>query len=167
MWQVRQANPNVSFSANPTDDDLRPFGYANVNPVPQPEVDWRIQRVEETLPEESGGVYYQQWSIRNATEQEIYEYDNAHLPAADWKGFATEVMVNTEVNSLLSTVLSQLPGIYGGLTVGLSQAGQGDPSMFMTSWDYLVNMEMVDQETISLLQSLANKYNLPVNFYGV
>ena len=168
LYQVRQAHPNVSFSSDPSDEDLAPFGFANVHPSPLPEYDYRTQRVVEGDPQaDSDNIHRQTWVIRDATPGEITDYDTAHLPPPDWKGFATEAMSNTEVNSLLGSVLAQSPGLYGGLTVGLGQASQGDPTMFTSSWAYVMNTGLVSISVINLLQSLANQYNLPIDLSNI
>jgi hypothetical protein len=161
LYQVRQENPNVSFPVNPTDEDLAPFGYANVHPTPQPDYNYRTQRIEESPPEpDDNNVYRQTWSIRDATAQEIADYDTSILPPPDWTGFAMEAMVNTEINSMLSAILAQVPGLYGGLTVGLGQAGQGNPHLFISSWGALVNTGMVTPSTMEVFQELSSKYNI-------
>jgi hypothetical protein len=96
LYEVRQANPNVSFPVNPTDEDLAPFGYANVYPTLQPtEYDPRTQRIEEATPEpDPEGIYQQQWTIREATEQEIAAYDEANRPAPNYSGFYNDLIAN-------------------------------------------------------------------------
>ena len=82
LYQVRQANPNVSFPATPTDEDLQPFGYVNVHPTPQPIYDQRTERIEEATPEpDADGSYRQKWAARPATADETAAYDIAHVDA--------------------------------------------------------------------------------------
>jgi hypothetical protein len=161
LYQVRQDNPNVSFSNTPTDEDLAPFGYANVHPTPQPEIDNRTQRIDGESYQEVEGRYYQQWSVRAATGEEISDYDLKHGPQPDWKSFATDAMTDEDVNSMLSTLLTQSPGLYGGIVVGLGQAGQGDPRMFTTSWAILMNTGLVSPSVMQTLQNLFTTYNIP------
>lgn len=159
LWQVRQANPNISFPSEPTDEDLSPFGYANVHPSPPPtEWDQRTQRLEEAPPETNGnGVYYQAWILREATPEEIRSWDLAHTHA-DWKGFTDEVMLNPLINSTLLNLLQSYPGAYGGLVVGLGQAASGSPELFISSLKKVINL--IDITTLDMLRELSQKYNL-------
>ena len=87
LWQVRQDNPNVSFPAMPSDEDLAPFGYANVHPTPQPTCDHRIERIEEAAPAvDAYGTWQQVWNLRAATAEEIAGYDAQFVAAPDWQG---------------------------------------------------------------------------------
>ena len=87
LWQVRQDNPNVSFPAMPSDEDLAPFGYANVYPAPQPTCDQRIERIEEAAPAvDADGTWQQVWNLRTATAEEVANYDAQFAAAPDWQG---------------------------------------------------------------------------------
>ena len=87
LWQVRQDNPNVSFPAMPTDEDLAPFGYANVYPTPQPTCDHRSERIEEAAPAvDADGTWQQVWILRAATAEEIAGYDAQFVATPDWQG---------------------------------------------------------------------------------
>lgn len=94
LWQVRQANPNVSFPAEPTDDDLAPFDHANVHPSPQPtEYNQRTQRVEEGTPILIDDRYQQVWQLRPATQEELAAWDVAHAPEPDWERFQEDLQI--------------------------------------------------------------------------
>ena len=87
LWQVRQDNPNVSFPAMPSDEDLAPFGYANVHTTPQPPCDPRIERIEEAAPAvDADGIWQQVWTLRTATAEEVANYDAQFVAVPDWQG---------------------------------------------------------------------------------
>lgn len=66
-YDFRKANPNVSFPATLTDAILAPFGYAVLNPTPQPEYDSWTQELSDGTPEQRGGKWYQTWVLTPVT----------------------------------------------------------------------------------------------------
>jgi hypothetical protein len=69
-WQLRQDNPNTSFPTNLSDETLAEFGVYPVVPAEYPQVDYTKNVVEET-PNLINGVWYQDYTVVNATEEEI------------------------------------------------------------------------------------------------
>lgn len=61
--EIRQANPDVSFPAEPTDESLAPFGYAVVHDSPQPAFDPSIEHVVENTPIFDGAKWIKQWRV--------------------------------------------------------------------------------------------------------
>lgn len=66
-YNFRKANPNVSFPAMLTDAILAPFGYAVLNPTPQPEFDSWTQELSDGTPEQRDGKWYQTWMLTPVT----------------------------------------------------------------------------------------------------
>ena len=66
-YDFRKANPNVSFPATLTDAILAPFGYAVLNPTPQPEYDSWTQDLSDGTPEQRDGKWYQTWVLTPVT----------------------------------------------------------------------------------------------------
>lgn len=68
--QIRQANPGVSFSAPPVDEDVRHYGYALVqrSEAPTPST---TETLVEAAPIEINGAWTQQWILRAATDEEL------------------------------------------------------------------------------------------------
>ena len=66
-YAFRTACPNVSFPATLTDTVLAPFGYAVLNPTPQPEFDDWTQELTEGTPEQRDGKWYQTWVLTPVT----------------------------------------------------------------------------------------------------
>jgi hypothetical protein len=162
LWQVRQANPNVSFPANPTDEDLAPFGYANVQLTPQPSYDTRTTRMEEAAPEpDAEGIYRQQWTVRPATDEEIAAYDAANAPQPEWMEFGIELAMHPGVTALYAAI----PGpVANGLSIGLSEAGKGDPRLFAGLWGRLMATGAIQPELLSGIAALAAQHHLPAEF---
>lgn len=69
LMQVRQLHPAVSFPHDPANEALAPFGYARVQPTPQPTGDV----VTQGQPEQRDGVWYQTWEVREFTAEELAE----------------------------------------------------------------------------------------------
>ena len=165
LYEVRQANPNVSFPANPTDEDLQPFGYINVHPTPQPSHDPRTQRIEgPTAAPDAEGVYRQQWAVRDATAGEIAAYDEANPPAPRWVEFGGAVQASVLINQLLGTALQQVPALGLGLGVGLGKAADGDARVFISSWAIANAMGMVSAALLEEVTGLAEQFDLPPEF---
>ena len=166
LWQVRQSNPNVSFSNNATDEDLAPFGYVNVHPTAPPIYDQRTERIEEATPEpDADGTYRQQWTIRLATADEIAAYDAANPPQPQWTAFGSVVMEQAEIKALLNQAIAigESP-LAMGLAVGLGRAADGDSSVFLDAWGKAVAGGLVPAELIAQVQALAGAYDLPAEF---
>jgi hypothetical protein len=162
LWQVRRDNPNVSFPAEPSDEDLAPFGYANVHPTPRPSYDQRTERIEEATPEpDAEGVYQQQWEIRPATAEEISAYDLANAPAPDWMGFALELASNPAIAVLFDAVPRP---ISNGISIGLSEASKGDPRLFLGLWSRLLTSGAITTDLLGAIRALAQQSNLPNDF---
>lgn len=165
LWQVRLANPNVSFPSEPTDEDLVPFGYANVFPTPQP-TDWdqRTQRLEEAIPTaDSDGVYHQAWSLRDATAEEIAAWDTA-FTQPDWSTFKSVVLTDTAINTTLAQALTTAPAAATALAPTLLRAEQGLIDDFATAWNAVLAVAPLPTGTLWLLVSLAQDCKLPAAF---
>ena len=132
LYQVRQENPNVSFPVNPTDEDLAPFGYANVTLTSQPtDYDPRTQRVEEAEPEtDVDGIYHQQWTIRDATEQEIAEWDIITNPPSqpDWVAFKLLSLSSSEFKEIMTQAIISDPVNALGIQTELNEVIRGADS---------------------------------------
>lgn len=183
LWQLRQENPNVSFPANPTDDDLAAFDHAIVHPTPQPtDYDQRLQRTEEGTPEavstsveladpeNSDGetedpvfitTWQQRWTVRDASEQEIAEYDAANAPAPQWVEFG----VALALNPLVTDLYAQIPAPVGqALSIGLKSAGDGDSALFLRIWSTIKSTGAISTDLLQQIATLAAEHHLPAAF---
>jgi hypothetical protein len=166
VYEVRQANPNVSFLDEPTDEDLAPFGYINVHPTPQPSHDPRTQRIEgPTAALDAEGVYRQQWVVRDATDDEIAAYDEANPPPADWATFKGGLLINESVAQIMATARAAGREIaVTNLPVALEKATSGQPAEFAACWAVVVAAGAADPEALAALTAAAQDCHLPAEF---
>ncbi len=75
VGQLKADNPNVSFPYTITDALLEEFGVYPVTPAEYPQVDHTKTVIEET-PNLLNGVWYQDYTVIDATEEEIAERKN-------------------------------------------------------------------------------------------
>lgn len=162
LWQLRQDHPNVSFPANPNDEDLAPFDHACVHPTPQPEHSPRTERLEEGIPaQDDDGIWRQTWTVRDATEEEVAAYDRAHAPAPDWNGFAVATILNLSIQNWFNG----LPFTFAnGLSIGLNELTKSNSSLFMRLWAELA--PSIPEQVRSALVTLAEQHHLPADFIG-
>ena len=167
LYEVRQANPNVSFPSSPTDKDLAPFGYANVYPTSQPtEYDPRTQRIDEVTPElNADGIYQQQWTVRNATTEEIASYDEANRPAPDWMAFKLLSQSSPEFKEIMSQAILSDPVNALGIQTELNEVIRGYDTrpLYAALVSVLISVQP-DPAVISSLAEAAMKMNLPREF---
>lgn len=166
LYEVRQANPNVSFPAEPTDEDLAPFGHVNVHPTPQPGCDPRMQRIEgPTAALDAEGVYRQQWVVRDATDDEIAAYDEANPPAPNWATFKGGLLINESVAQIMATARAAGREIaVTNLPVALEKATSGQPAEFAACWAVVVAAGAADPEALAALTAAAQDCHLPAEF---
>ena len=167
LYEVRQANPNVSFPANPSDEDLAPFDHANVHPTPQPSYDQRTERVEEVAPEpDADGIYRQQWTTRPATADEITAYDLAHPPAPDWAPFKATALNSTVLNLIVADAFQSAPVAAASLAPALLRVESNGAGDFAAAWSAICAAVPVPAEVIAGFQQVATACNLPEEFVG-
>ncbi len=160
---LRQDNPNIGISVDPTPHDLATFSVYSVNNVPPPEVDLRTHRVDEApLPtRRSDGSWEQAWVVRDATPEEASAYAAANAPQPDWLAFGVALATSPAIAALYAAV----PGPMGdGLSIGLSKAGDGDPRLFLSFWAQLLAAGVITPELLGVMGALAQQFNLPQTF---
>lgn len=159
LAQLRADNPNVSFSVNPTAEDLAPFDVFPVTPTDPPACDPRTERIEEAEPALIDGTWQQQWRIRPATPEEEAAYDAMNRPAPDWAGFAVGLIFD----SLIQQWFNSLPqAVTNGLSAGLQKASDGKPDLFLRLWGHLA--AGIPAEVLAAVVALAEACNLPAGF---
>lgn len=161
LWQLRQENPNVSFPAEPTDDDLRPFDHAIVHPTAPPACDPRTERAEDSLEphQADDGTWQQAWVIRPATEDECAAYDAANAPPAQWMEFGIALATTPDVSQLLDALPS---AVASAVSIGLSDASKGDARLFLGLWRQISSR--IDADLMSQVMDAAIRFNLPSDF---
>lgn len=82
LSQLRQDNPNVSFSQRPSSVDLAPF-HVFWGEMPDRPDDTRDTRVEGPHWRQAGGEWVADWTSRPATPEEQAQWDAALPPSFD------------------------------------------------------------------------------------
>jgi hypothetical protein len=168
--QLRADEPRLSVSNDPHPGELA--SYAALNPpillfqvaevAPPP-----IARTQRLLPADVqliDGEWRQVWSLRDATKQEIADFDEANRPPPRWVEFGAAVQVSAPVIQVVTVALQQLPPLGLGLAVGLGKAEDGKPASFLSSWTIARSLGMVTPEIAAELAELAQDFDLPVSF---
>ena len=168
--QLRADEPRLSVSNNPHPAELA--SYAALDPpillfvvkdVSPPAIDPRSQRLVlgvELVDKE----WRQVWSLRDATEQEIADFDEANRPPPRWVEFGAAVQVSAPVIQVVTVALQQLPPLGLGLAVGLGKSEDGKPASFLSSWTIARSLGMVTPEIAAELAELAQDFDLPASF---
>lgn len=168
LAQLRADNPNVSFSVNPTAEDLAPFDVFPVTPTdPPPECDPRTERVEDTLqPQQADdGTWHQAWTVRPATAEEIAAWDAANQLAPDWAAFKATALGSASLNQILAAAYQAAPVAAGALPLALAQAQAGGPTQeFAAAWAEICAAVAVEPAAIERFQQAARACHLPAEF---
>ena len=72
IGQLKADNPQTSFPYNITEETIEEFGVYPVVPAEYPQVDYTKNVIEET-PKLINGIWYQNYTVVDATESEIAE----------------------------------------------------------------------------------------------
>ena len=85
-------------------------------------------------------------------------------PIPRWVEFSTTVMSDPSANAMLGALLQNVPGLYGGLTVGLQQASVGDTRAFLHAWNVARNRRFISDDLASAIAAMAANCDLPSEF---
>tara|TARA_R110000868_G_scaffold274939_2_gene534636 strand:- start:130 stop:627 length:498 start_codon:yes stop_codon:yes gene_type:complete len=111
---------------------------------------------------------YTEPSYNPSTEQLLWvngDYVIEALPPVPrWVDFSAVIMAHPSVNLMLGVVVQNVPGLYGGLVVGLQNASEGDSRVFLNSWNAAYAMGFISPELIITVQEIAGEYDLPQSF---
>jgi hypothetical protein len=160
---LRQDNPNIGISADPTSHDLATFDVYAVLPSTPPEVERRTHRIEEApLPtRRPDGSWVQAWVVRDVTPEEKAAWDVANTPQPDWMAFGVDLAMHPGITALYES----LPGpVAGGLSIGLNEAGKGDPRLFFGLWSRLMAAGAISAELLGAIAVMAVEHHLPQSF---
>ena len=185
--QFKQDEPSLSISDNPHAGELA--SYATLEPpirvfhvaeVAPPAIDHRTQQLLPVGVELVDGTWQQVWTVRDATEQEIADYDAASAPPPNWSGFQTELLQSAAFSAARiharQILDSELPTAEGlrqqrllraatalndiGAVV-LAAAAQDDPGLFIGAWLILRQANLVSPDVAIDMRQIATAYNLP------
>ena len=74
--ELKRKFPNVSFVEPLEQNDLLPFGVVVVRATPQPQFDYKTQKLEEGDPSLSESGWEQSWQVTPLSEEERAKIDN-------------------------------------------------------------------------------------------
>jgi hypothetical protein len=140
-------------------------------PADGPREDWLLERHAQPIrndPPHDPATHYLRPVEPYLLERVVYRMEAVPIPEPEpepqWVAFGSVVMVDPQVNAMLGTALSTIPGLYGGLTVGLGQVAQGDPQTFLAAWGGCLQAGLVTAELAAHVAELAAPFHLPAEF---
>jgi hypothetical protein len=156
LADLRRDNLNVSFSANPTADDLAPFDVFVVEPTDPPEHDPTTHRAQEITPVEIDGQWQQAW--------ELIELPPAP-PTPDWSTFKGGLLTSAAVAQVMGAAREAgcEPAVTN-LPAALEKAQSGDTAEFVACWGLVVAAGGASPDALAALSAAAQACNLPAEF---
>ena len=109
---IKAENPQTSFPANPSDEQLQPYGFAGVNESAPPAYNTDIEKITEIAPTNDGLQWNQVWSIFALTQLEL---DTQLQRARDKKYLESEVYAESLVDAAYAsptTTTTENPSTY-------------------------------------------------------
>jgi len=180
LSQLRTDEPQLSISLSPHDGELAamaaldpPVLVSRVEEVAPPAVDPRIKRIEKAHPVKADGNWLQQWTVRDATPEEIAAYDEVNAPRPDYQGFYNALLVSACYQAVLQQIMAApTPGPSTALTVFVSAmqdclAGRANVPAMQASINLLLGqVALSEQHQVELQQllddaHLGSLYSLP------
>ena len=169
ITQMRMDNPNISFPEDPTEGDLEPFHcFFVVSTEPPLLTEPRTQRISESEPvQNSDGKWEQTWITRDATEQEISEWDIINNPAhqPDWVAFKLLSQSSPEFKGVITQALVSDPVNALGLQTELNEVIRGaDSRPFYAALSSVFNSVEPDPAILHIFAAEARAMHLPDEF---
>jgi hypothetical protein len=177
--QFRADEPQLSISNDPHVGELA--SYASLNPpiliykvTPTNPLDVtnfsepRTQRASESEPvQNTEGNWEQTWTVRDATEAEIAEWDiiNNPDPEPDWVAFKLLSLGSPQFKEIITQALLSDPVNALGLQLELNELIHGgDPRPFFAAITSVFNAVQPDPSVIRSFAAAARMMNLPSEF---
>ena len=164
LGQLRQDEPQRSFSSNPSDWELSVFGVFMVQGTAQPEINPAVEKVQQVEPIEQDGQWQQQWAVVALSEAEAADYyRDTHPP--QWLEFGAVVMAQPAIKTLLNGCIAagETP-LAHGLSGGLIRAADGDSRLFTNTWHQACAAGLIPPELTTNMEMLATAHDLPAEF---
>jgi hypothetical protein len=155
--------PNVSFPANPTPEDLAPFGIFPVVPTIAPPLDPPTQRLEEVYPILSKNEWLQNWRVVDLTPEEQGQWQAVNNPP-NYQGFY-DALIASPVYQSIRTKAALFQPLLAAATefiaaFGDAKAGRPNPDAIrMTVWNLFYWLQPSSQE-VAMLQQMMSSNNL-------
>lgn len=158
---LRKENPNVSFSNNPTPEDLKPFQCFFVGPGNVPTVDPAKQYLAESAPiKGKDGEWVQTWEIKD-----IAPSTDPVTPVPEWSKFGQFLYSDPDILSFMRTLAAGNSIAAILLVTSMKQATNGgDYSDFLRFWIDLRRNSGVPPKVQNALSAKAKECKLPDKF---
>lgn len=167
LSMLRNSFPNISFPEVISDDLAEKFGCYPVIFKDRPECDPRTEKAEESEPVLTDKGWEQSWVVRDATEEEINEYDALHAEGPDWDRFKFSLLTDENINSSLVQSIQVAPAASIGIVPSLINAESGKISDFRASWLTLRRCGAISSGVAESVLALASSCNLPKEFLSI
>lgn len=168
IWKLREDNPNFSIPGSVTEEDLALFDCFTVVQTALPNVDIRTKRFTESDPLlNAEGKWEQTWEVRDATPEEIQEWDSLHTvtPTPDWTSFKLLFQGSPDIKTLLKQALIDDPANALSLQIELNEVIRGgDARPFYAALTSVFTTVSPPPEIIQTFVSAAQVANLPKDF---
>lgn len=165
---LREDNPNIGFSVDPTLEDLAPFEVYPVNYVTPPEIDRRTQVLVEGPPARlDGNQWFQTWDVRPATPEETAAWDVANAPQPDWDTFESIILQSPDLKAFIAFASTKDPLTAGAFPAAFFEAKRGSYASFRTTWAELVRISPVEINVAESVISVAKGCHLPEEFIQI
>jgi hypothetical protein len=159
---LRRDNPTYSIPDDLSGQNLSLWDAAEVLPTAPPTYDPAISILEEAAPELVDDIWYQRWSVRPLTQEEL----DAIVYPPNWKGFNFALFTNSDfvqygisAQTVNPYLVPSIVERYGQITkLGLAE------SDFADYWTTFCTSLSVTVEHREQWASLAATYNLPIDF---
>ena len=156
LADLRRDNPNVSYSANPSAEDLAPFDVFVVQPTDPPTYDPTTHRAQEITPVEIEGVWQQAW--------ELIERPPAP-PTPDWATFRAGLLTSADVAQVMTAARAAgAEPAATNLPMALKDAQAGQIAEFAACWGMVAAAGGASPEALAALVAAAEACNLPAEF---
>jgi hypothetical protein len=166
LGQLRQDEPQRSFSNSPSDREFSVFGVFRVQGTAQPEIDPATEKAVEVVPALVDGVWLQQWSVVELSDAEREAYFRAMNPPR-WQAFGQAVWSNPSIGAMLRGGLQadQTTPVSMALPVGLGQAAQDQSyDTFINAAQAAYHAGLLAVPLLTGIATLADQFYLPLEF---
>jgi hypothetical protein len=168
LLDARKNGPNVSVMRGITLETLDQesadrMGVRPVTPTPPPEYDPITQHLRELVPyQDEDGIWHQQWSVTNRTEEEIAAYLESQKPGPDWDGLQLALLNSDDMEAIIAAALPIRPLAAAALPTLLDELKQGaDPTRFAVALGKVLDAAQPSAEVIEGLAAIARDNHLP------
>jgi hypothetical protein len=154
----------ISIAADPAVFTAAPYYLFPYLTTDAPATDTRTQRAELADPVLVEGEWQQEWTVRDATEEELAQWDALNLPQPQWIEFGLALSGIPAVDDLLGAVEAANRPLERMLSGGMLQAAQGDARTFLAAWGHCLSVGLITAELVATVSALASDYDLPAAF---